>query len=71
LVEGWLKSIGQSQCEVKFSLIVASKETYKVQKFRVGHEMLLSGEEKFRSVWNDVVSFVSFGKDSLIDEEVL
>lgn len=71
LVEGWLASIGQAQADIRFSLVVASKETYKVQKFRVGHEMLLSGEEKFRSVWSDVVSFVSFGKDSLVDEEVL
>ena len=71
LVEGWLASIGQTQCEVVFSLVVASKETFKVQKFRVGQEMMMSGEEKYNSVWSDVREFCLYGKDSLIDEEVL
>ena len=33
--------------------------------------MLLSGEEKFNSVWDDVRNFVMYGKESLVDEEVL
>ena len=70
LVEAWLESIGQS-CPVTFSLVVASKETTKVQKFRVGDEMLLTGEEKFNSVWSHVVDFVTHGKSALVDEEVL
>lgn len=70
IVEAWLASIGQN-CPVTFALVVASKETYKVQKFRVGDEMLLTGEEKFNSVWDDVRNFVTFGKESLVDEEVL
>ena len=70
LVEAWLESIGQS-CPVSFALVVASKETYKVQKFKVGDEMLATGKEKFNSVWSEVVDFVALGEDALIDEEVL
>lgn len=71
LVTEWLISIGQGQAEVVFSLLVSSKETFKAQKFRVGQEMMLSGEEKFNSVWSDIREFSLYGKDRLIDEEVL
>jgi len=70
LVENWLESIGQ-HCTVSFTLLTASKDNYEVQKFRVGSEMMESGRLKFESVWNDIRDFVLFGKDRLIDEEVL
>ena len=70
LVEEWLLSIGQ-HCEVSFSLLVASKETYQCQKFRVGQGMMETGKQKFDSVWKDVRDFVLYGKTTLIDEEVL
>ncbi len=71
LVTEWLHSIGQTQCEVVFSFVVASKDTFQVQKFIAGSEMMIDGEERFNSVWSDVRSFVLYGKDSLINEEVL
>ena len=70
LVKLWLESCG-IYCEVSFSLLVASKETYEVQKFLVGEDMLLTGESKFNHVWNDVVEFVKHGKSALNDVEVL
>lgn len=70
LVEEWLLSIGQ-HCEVSFSLLVASKETYQCQKFRVGPEMMETGKQKFDSVWKDVRDFVLYGKTALNDEEIL
>jgi len=70
MVEEYFASCGV-HCEISFSLLVASKETYEVQKFRIGHEMYDSGKQKFDSVWNDVRDFVLNGKDSLSDEEVL
>ncbi|MFT7880877.1 MAG: PD-(D/E)XK nuclease-like domain-containing protein [Sulfurimonas sp.] len=70
LVEEWLQSINQ-HCEVSFSLLVASKETYQVQKYRVGPEMMETGRIKYESVWPDIRDFVLFGKDRLVDEEVL
>lgn len=70
LVENWLESINQ-HCEVSFSLLVASKDTYECQKYRVGAEMMETGRLKYESVWNDIRDFVLFGKDRLVDEEVL
>lgn len=70
LVEHWLREIGQN-CEVTFSLLVASKETHKVQKFLVGEEMLESGRQKFNKAWGEVSAFVEHGKKALEDYEVL
>jgi len=70
LVEEWLLATHQN-CSVTFSLLVTSKDTHQCQKFQVGAEMMLSGEEKFKSVWGDVVDFVRFGKIRLNDYEVL
>lgn len=70
VVEAWLASIGQSP-EVSFSLLVASKETHKAQKFRVGEEMLETGREKFSIAWEEVKNFVLYGKEALEEEEVL
>lgn len=70
LVENWLESINQ-HCEVSFNLLVASKETYQCQKFRIESEMMETGKMKFDSAWKDVRDFIHFGKDRLIDKEVL
>lgn len=70
MVEAWLHSIGQ-HCPVDFSLAVASKETYDIQKFKIGAEMMESGEAKFRSVWGEISDFAKHGHAALIDEEEL
>lgn len=70
LIEAWLHSIGQ-HCPVTFTLAVASKETFEIQKFRVGAEMLESGEAKFRSVWGEITDFVKHGHTTMIEEEEL
>ena len=70
LVKLWLESINQS-CSVSFSLLTASKEDYHVQMFKVGDEMLKSGEMKFGTVWGEVVDFWNEGKSALALEEVL
>lgn len=70
MVEHWLESIGQ-QCPVSFALLTASKETYEVQKFKLGSEMYESGKAKFDSCFGDIQSFIRYGKDSLADEEIL
>lgn len=70
MVEAWLQSIGQ-HCEVRFTLAVASKETHDIQKFKIGAEMMESGEAKFRSVWGEVTDFVRHGHVAVIEEEEL
>ena len=70
LVEAWLQSIGQF-CPVDFTLAVASKETHDIQKFKIGAEMMESGEAKFRSVWGEISDFAKHGHAALIDEEEL
>lgn len=70
IVEEWLSSINQ-YCEVSFSLLVCSKETYQVQKFRLGSEIYESGRLKFESVWGDIRDFVLYGKAKLIEDEIL
>ena len=70
MIEAWLQSIGQ-HCEVTFILAVASKDTDEIQKFKIGSEMMESGEAKFRSVWGEISDFYKHGQAALIEEEEL
>lgn len=70
MVEEWLLSINQ-HCEVVFSLLICSKETYQVQKFQLGSEILESGRLKFESVWGDIRDFVVHGKVRLVEDEII
>lgn len=70
MVTEWLESINQ-HCEVTFSLLIASKKTYEVQKFQVGAEIMESGRLKFESVFADIQDFVLHGKCRLQENEIL
>jgi len=70
MVESWLQSCGQ-HANVSFSILTGSKDTHDVQKFRVGEEMMRTGEEKFNSVWGEVKAFVQMGKTQVSRELVL
>lgn len=50
-----------------FSLLVCSKDdkSHDVQMFRVGSEMDATGEQKYSSVWQDVVDFYEDGKTNV------
>ena len=72
LVEAWLQQPENNIfCDVEFSILTASKETYEIQSFVLGEEMFNSGKEKFDRVWNEVKDFSLNSKDVLLKQEIL
>ena len=69
-VEELLKEQGGSS-EVRFHFLMIGTDNGTAQMFTAGSEMMQSGEEKFNSVWSDIVDFSIGGKSKIVKEIVL